>query len=246
MAQQQAAGRTLTEGQQAKVAASVAQLRQALADHGTVTYSCSLGAESIVLTDLIWTQAPAIDIFTIDTGRLHEQTYSLLEMLERRYQRRMRLVHPQAAAVEAWVAAHGINGFYGSVAARRACCDLRKVEPFARAVKGFGAWVTGVRREQSAERAQIPPVEFDAANGLYKVSPLLDWTHDDVWTYIRAKGLPYNVLHDEGFPSIGCSPCTRAVQPGEDNRAGRWWWENTDSRECGLQSRNRPAAPTPA
>ena len=246
MAQQQAAGHTLTEGQQAKVAASVAQLRQALADHGTVTYSCSLGAESIVLTDLIWTQAPAIDIFTIDTGRLHEQTYSLLEMLERRYQRRMRLVHPQAAAVEAWVAAHGINGFYGSLAARRACCDLRKVEPFARAVKGFGAWVTGVRREQSAERAQIPPVEFDAANGLYKVSPLLDWTHDDVWTYIRAKGLPYNVLHDEGFPSIGCSPCTRAVQPGEDNRAGRWWWENTDSRECGLQSGNRPAAPTPA
>ena len=246
MAQQQAAGHTLTEGQQAKVAASVAQLRQALADHGTVTYSCSLGAESIVLTDLIWTQAPAIDIFTIDTGRLHEQTYSLLELLERRYQRRMRLVHPQAAAVEAWVAANGINGFYGSVAARRACCDLRKVEPFARAVKGFGAWVTGVRREQSAERAQIPPVEFDAANGLYKVSPLLDWTHDDVWTYIRAKGLPYNVLHDEGFPSIGCSPCTRAVQPGEDNRAGRWWWENTDSRECGLQSGNRPAAPTPA
>ena len=246
MAQQQAAGHTLTEGQQAKVAASVAQLRQALADHGTVTYSCSLGAESIVLTDLIWTQAPAIDIFTIDTGRLHEQTYSLLELLERRYQRRMRLVHPQAAAVEAWVAAHGINGFYGSLAARRACCDLRKVEPFARAVKGFGAWVTGVRREQSAERAQIPPVEFDAANGLYKVSPLLDWTHDDVWTYIRAKGLPYNVLHDEGFPSIGCSPCTRAVQPGEDNRAGRWWWENTDSRECGLQSGNRPAAPTPA
>ena len=246
MAQQQATGRTLTEGQQAKVAASVAQLRQALADHGTVTYSCSLGAESIVLTDLIWTQAPAIDIFTIDTGRLHEQTYSLLELLERRYQRRMRLVHPQAAAVEAWVAAHGINGFYGSLAARRACCDLRKVEPFARAVKGFGAWVTGVRREQSAERAQIPPVEFDAANGLYKVSPLLDWTHDDVWTYIRAKGLPYNVLHDEGFPSIGCSPCTRAVQPGEDNRAGRWWWENTDSRECGLQSGNRPAAPTPA
>ena len=242
MAQQKTGAHPLTAQLEDKVSRSVAQLQQALRDHATVTYSCSLGAESMVLTDLIWTQAPDIDIFTLDTGRLHEQTYTLLEMLERRYQRRMRLIHPQAQAVEAWVAANGINGFYHDVAARKSCCHLRKIEPFARAIKGFGAWVTGVRHEQSADRAQIPAVEFDAANGLHKVSPILDWTHDDVWAYIRAKGLVYNPLHDQGFPSIGCSPCTRAIEPGEDNRAGRWWWENTDSRECGLQSRTRPVA----
>jgi phosphoadenosine phosphosulfate reductase len=246
MAQQQTGARTLTAQLEDKVSRSVAQLQQALREYGTVTYSCSLGAESMVLTDLIWTHVPAIDIFTLDTGRLHEQTYTLLEMIERRYQRRMRLIHPQAPAVEAWVAANGINGFYYDVAARKACCHLRKIEPFARAIKGFGAWVTGVRREQSADRAQIPAVEFDSANGLYKVSPILDWTHDDVWAYIRGKGLVYNPLHDQGFPSIGCSPCTRAIEPGEDSRAGRWWWENTDSRECGLQSRSRPDAKVPA
>lgn len=222
-----------------KVRATVEQLRQAVRDYGKVVYSNSLGAESMVLTDLIWTQVPSIDIFSLDTGRLHEETYSLLERLERRYQRRVRLVYPNPQELESYTAENGINGFYNSVEQRQSCCHIRKVEPFRRAIAGAGAWVTGVRREQSATRAQAKAVEFDAPNGLYKVSPILDWTHDDIWAYIRAHKLPYNPLHDQGFPSIGCAPCTRAVEPGADSRSGRWWWENSDVKECGLHPRIR-------
>jgi phosphoadenosine phosphosulfate reductase len=158
-------------------------------------------------------------------------------VLERRYNRRIRIYYPDPAALEALVAKNGINGFYNSLENRLACCHVRKVEVFSRAVKGAGAWVTGVRHEQSATRSQVSVVEFDAANGLAKISPILDWTHDDVWDYIRANKLPYNPLHDKGYPSIGCAPCTRAVEPGSDSRSGRWWWENSDSKECGLQPR---------
>jgi phosphoadenosine phosphosulfate reductase len=231
---QQAGTLALDDAQVSKVQATVALLRQVVRDHGRVTYSNSLGAESMVLTDLIWTQVPEIDIFSIDTGRLHEETYSLMERLERRYQRRLRLVYPNAQAIEAYTGEHGINGFYNGLAERQACCHIRKIEPFKRAIAGYGAWVTGLRHEQSATRALAKPVDFDTPNGLYKVSPILDWTHDDVWAYIRAHKLPYNTLHDKGFPSIGCSPCTRAVEPGADSRSGRWWWENSDSKECGL------------
>ena len=225
-----------------KAQAAVTLLRAAVRDYGKVVYSNSLGAESMVLTDLIWTHVPQIEIFTIDTGRLHEETYQLLERLERRYQRRIRLYYPDPAALEAYTSEHGINGFYNGLAERQSCCHIRKVEPFRRAVKDAGAWVTGVRHQQSAQRALTKAVDFDNANGLYKISPILDWTNDEVWAYIRSHKLPYNPLHDRGYPSIGCAPCTRAVEPGADSRSGRWWWENTDSKECGLQPRIRIVA----
>jgi phosphoadenosine phosphosulfate reductase len=222
--------------------AARAQLEAALRRFGRLVYSNSLGAEAMVLTDLIWSHLPQIEVFSIDTGRLHEETYALLERLQRRYQRRMRLVYPDAQALEALVAAQGVNGFYHSLEARLDCCRIRKVEPFRRAIAGFPAWVTGVRREQSADRARGHSVEWDTQHGLYKVSPLLNWTEAEVWQYIRDRRLPYNPLHDRQFPSIGCSPCTRAIQPGESRRAGRWWWEQPASRECGLHPRVPPAA----
>ena len=230
---------------EAKIRATVEQLRQAVKEYGKVVYSNSLGAESMVLTDLIWSHVPQIEIFSIDTGRLHEETYSLLERLERRYGRRIRIVNPEPASVEGYASEHGINGFYNSPEARQSCCHVRKIEPFRRGIAGAGAWVTGVRREQSATRAQARTVEFDAPNGLYKISPILEWTNDDIWTYIRAHKLPYNTLHDQGFPSIGCAPCTRAIEPGADSRSGRWWWENSEHKECGLHPRIRVVPNTP-
>ncbi|MDR2215489.1 MAG: phosphoadenylyl-sulfate reductase [Nevskiaceae bacterium] len=232
---------SVTQALDAKVHSAVEVLRAAVRDYGKVVYSNSLGAESMVLTDLIWTQAPQIEIFSIDTGRLHEETYQLLDRLERRYQRRIRVVSPEAASIESYVAEHGINGFYNGLTERQSCCHIRKIEPFRRAIAGAGAWVTGVRHQQSAQRALAQAVEFDKPNGLYKISPILDWTNDDVWAYIRSHKLPYNPLHDRGYPSIGCAPCTRAVEPGADSRSGRWWWENSDLKECGLHPRVRVA-----
>ncbi len=225
-----------------KAADSVAVMREAVQKYAKVVYASSLGAEAIVLTDLIWTQVPGIDIVTIDTGRLPEETLQLLERLERRYGKRIRVYYPDAQAIQQYVNENGINGFYNSLALRQGCCAIRKVEPFNRAVAGYAAWVTGVRREQSAARASGAPIELDPRNGLAKISPLLEWTEDEVWAYIRGHKLPYNPLHDRGYPSIGCAPCSRAIEPGQDHRAGRWWWENPESRECGLQPRQRPAA----
>jgi phosphoadenosine phosphosulfate reductase len=218
-----------------QMAAAVrALLSSALARHGRLVYSNSLGAEAMVLTDIIWTHLPQIEVFSIDTGRLHEETYELLERLQRRYQRTIRVFYPDAAALERLVARQGVNGFYHSLEARHECCRLRKVEPFRRAIAGFPAWITGVRREHSPSRARTEALEWDAEHGLYRLSPLLDWSEEQVWRYIRLHRLPYNPLHDRQFPSIGCSPCTRAIQPGEARRAGRWWWEQSESRECGL------------
>jgi len=228
-----------------KAAAVRAMLSDALARHAPVVYSNSLGAEAMVLTDIIWSHLPQIDVFSIDTGRLHEETYELLETLQRRYHRRIRVIYPDAAQLERLVARQGVNGFYHSLAARLECCRVRKVEPFRRAIAGFGAWVTGVRREQSPGRAHGQVVEWDEHHGLYKVSPLLDWAEEEVWQYIRLRRLPYNALHDRQFPSIGCAPCTRAIQPGESRRAGRWWWEQPESRECGLHPRIAPPVPRP-
>ena len=185
-------------------------LGRALEQHGRLVYANSLGAEAIVLTDIIWTHLPRIDVFSIDTGRLHEETYELLERLQRRYGRTVRVVYPDAAALERLVTQHGVNGFYHSVEARLECCRVRKVEPFRLAIAGFPGWITGVRRGQSAGRANGRPVEWDAEHRLYKISPLLDWTEEEVWRYIRRRALPYNPLHNRRFPSIGCSPCTRA------------------------------------
>jgi phosphoadenosine phosphosulfate reductase len=228
--------------QASKIDAAVALLHRAVAEFGRVVYASSLGAEAMVLTDLICTQVREIDIFSIDTGRLPNETLALLERLEQRYQRRLPLYSPDAQAIARYVREHGINGFYDSLGARLSCCDIRKVEPFKRAIAGYRAWVTGVRHEQSDLRAKAQPIARDEQYGLQKISPLLDWTHGDVWTYIRAHHLPYNPLHDQGYSSIGCAPCTRAIAPGEGHRAGRWWWEQADSRECGLHPRKRTAA----
>jgi phosphoadenosine phosphosulfate reductase len=217
-----------------KAAAVRGLLARALAQHARLVYSNSLGAEAMVLTDIIWTHLPQIEVFSIDTGRLHQETYELLETLQRRYQRRVRLVYPDGASLERLVARHGVNGFYQSLETRLECCRVRKVEPFRRAIAGFAGWITGVRREQSACRAHGQAVEWDAEHGLYKISPLLEWSELEVWQYIRTHHLPYNSLHDRQYPSIGCVPCTRAIQPGESRRAGRWWWEQSESRECGL------------
>ena len=225
-----------------KAAAVRTQLTAALGEHGRLVYSNSLGAEAMVLTDIIWSYLPQIDVFSIDTGRLYEETYELLEKLQRRYQRTIRVVYPDAQALERLVARQGVNGFYQSLEARLECCRIRKVEPFRRAIAGYSGWITGVRREQSPGRAHGQAVEWDVEHGLYKISPLLDWSEAEVWQYIRARQLPYNRLHDRQFPSIGCSPCTRAIQPGESRRAGRWWWEQPESRECGLHPRAPPAA----
>ena len=225
-----------------KAAAVGALLRRALAQYGRLVYANSLGAEAMVLTDIICTAVPEIDIVSIDTGRLHEETYELLERLQRRYGNRIRLIYPESADLTSLAATQGVNGFFHSPENRVACCNVRKVVPFQRFVAGYGAWVTGVRREQSKVRALGAPTEWDSHHGLYKVSPLLDWTEEHVWFYIRSHKLPYNSLHDRQYPSIGCAPCTRAVMPGEDSRAGRWWWENPESRECGLHPRARATA----
>jgi phosphoadenosine phosphosulfate reductase len=225
-----------------KAAAIREQLSAAVRDYGRVVYANSLGAEAMVLTDIISTDVPEIDVVSIDTGRLHEETHELLEKLQRRYNGRIRVLYPDGAALEQLVYRQGINGFFHSPDARVACCNVRKVVPFKRIVQGYSAWVTGVRREQSKTRSQGKPIEWDTQHGLYKISPLLDWTEEQIWSYIRARKLPYNALHDKQYPSIGCAPCTRAVLPGEDSRAGRWWWENPEARECGLHPRVRTTA----
>jgi len=218
---------------------SISQLRRAVSEFKNVCYANSLGSESVVLTDLIWGAVPEIEIFSIDTGRLYPETYDLIDRIQQRYGRALTIYYPKTVELEGWVGENGINGFRNGLDQRRGCCGVRKVEPFRRAVAGRGAWVTGIRRGQSASRALATPVEWDGEYGLHKVSPLLEWSENEVWDYIRKKRLPYNTLHDRGFPSIGCAPCTRAVQPGEDVRAGRWWWERGESRECGLHPRHR-------
>jgi phosphoadenosine phosphosulfate reductase len=150
------------------------------------------------------------------------------------YRRKVKIYSPQHDAVESFVRVNGINGFYESTSQRKGCCEVRKLEPLKRALAGKRAWVTGLRRDQSVTRLELEPVAFDATQGLYKFSPLADWSHEDVWNYIRSHSVPYNTLHDRGYPSIGCAPCTRAVAPGEDVRAGRWWWESAMNKECGL------------
>jgi phosphoadenosine phosphosulfate reductase len=199
-----------------------------------VAFATSLGAEDQVLTEMIGRRQFAIPLFTLDTGRLFQETYELLQQTEARYGVRIRIMFPEAAAVERMVTEHGINLFRESVELRRKCCGIRKIEPLRRAFAGLDAWVCGLRRDQSVTRTDLQPVEWDAANGLVKISPLHDWTNDQVWAYLKQHDVPYNPLHDKGFLSIGCACCTRAVKPGEDIRAGRWWWETPDKKECGL------------
>lgn len=202
---------------------------------GAVRFSSSLGQEDQVLTDMIARGKIGIQIFTLDTGRLFYETYDLLDKTTARYRVPVDVYYPDAAGVEALVRERGINGFYESVDNRKACCHVRKVEPLSRALRGAKVWVTGIRADQSANRHDMPFVEWDEARQLYKVNPLLHWTLQDVEAYIGRHNVPYNTLHDKGFISIGCAPCTRAIEPGEDPRAGRWWWESSQ-KECGLHA----------
>jgi phosphoadenosine phosphosulfate reductase len=198
-----------------------------------VRLSSSLGQEDQVLTDMIARNKIDIQIFTLDTGRLFYETYELLDKTTARYRIPLDVYFPDALEVEALVRQRGINGFYESVDNRKACCEVRKVRPLARALEGAHVWVTGIRADQSANRQQMEMAEWDAEKQLYKLNPLLHWSLDDINDYISQYNVPCNTLHDKGFVSIGCAPCTRAIESGEDPRAGRWWWE-TSQKECGL------------
>jgi phosphoadenosine phosphosulfate reductase len=220
-----------------RVAAAKHLLERIARDHHPACLASSFGAEDMVLVDLIARHDLRIGIFTIDTGRLPEETHALIQRVRDRYRIDIAVRVPERSAVEALVARHGVNGFYGSTAVRRECCGARKVGPLARALSGHRAWLTGLRREQSANRADVALETVDDVHGLVKFAPLAAWTNDDVWRYLREHDVPYNALHDRGYPSIGCAPCTRAVAPGDDPRSGRWWWEHAATRECGLHRR---------
>jgi phosphoadenosine phosphosulfate reductase len=217
-----------------RVAEVLARLRAIAADHAPAVVAAGFGAEGMVLIDLIARHALPIGIFTLDTGRLPEETLALIERTRERYGVTIDVYAPDTHALESFVGENGVNAFYRSVELRKGCCAIRKTEPLKRALAGKGAWITGLRRAQSASRQQVAIEEFDPVHGLPKFNPLADWSSDDVWQYLRAHDVPYNALHDRGYPSIGCAPCTRAVQPGEDPRAGRWWWEASEHKECGL------------
>ncbi|MDE2260784.1 MAG: phosphoadenylyl-sulfate reductase [Betaproteobacteria bacterium] len=215
-------------------------LQRAARDFQPLVMASSLGAEDMVLIDLIFKHDLPVDIFTLDTGRLPESTQRLMARVQEVYGKPIRVVFPESAAVEALVMRNGINGFYHSIEARLACCAVRKVAPLKRALAGQKAWLTGLRRDQSPTRATLASEAWDADYGLTKFSPLAEWTRADVWSYLKVQQVPYNPLHDQGFASIGCSPCTRALQPGEDERAGRWWWEHPETKECGLHLSAQP------
>jgi phosphoadenosine phosphosulfate reductase len=217
-----------------KRAQVLALLQSASAEFPKITFANSYGAEDMVLTDIIAKEKLAIEIFSLDTGRLPAETYTLMGDVEKTYNTKPIVFFPKHEAVEQYVRTKGINAFYESVELRKACCHMRKIEPLQRALAEKQAWVTGMRAEQAATRTSLPTREYDAGNKLEKFNPLSDWTEQEVWAYIRMFDVPYNQLHDQFYPSIGCAPCTRAVAMGEDIRAGRWWWENADSKECGL------------
>lgn len=219
---------------ESRLADTQATLERIARDFSPAVFASSLAAEDMVLTDLILRNKLSIGIFSLETGRLHAETLGMLDKIKANYGNEITLYKPEVAAVEEYVAKNGLNAFYDSVEMRKECCRIRKIEPLNRALAGNKAWVTGQRRAQSTTRTELNVQEFDAAHDMQKFNPLADWSEDDVWHYIRSNNVPYNPLHDKGYPSIGCEPCTRAIQPGEDVRAGRWWWENPESKECGL------------
>jgi phosphoadenosine phosphosulfate reductase len=213
---------------------TLATLERVAEQFSPAVFASSLAAEDMVLTDLILKAGLPIGIFSLETGRLHKETLGMVERVQQRYGYEIALYRPLQAAVDAYVEKGGVNAFYDSVELRKECCQIRKVEPLSRALSGKKSWVTGQRRAQSATRSELSVQEYDGSHSMEKFNPLADWSEQEVWDYIRANDVPYNPLHDQGYPSIGCEPCTRAIQPGEDVRAGRWWWENPDSKECGL------------
>lgn len=202
-----------------------------------IVLSTSLGVEDQVLTEMVVRQNPEAKIFTLDTGRLFPETYELIARTNKHFGIRIRTYFPDHKKVEEMVAKHGINLFYDSMEKRKLCCHVRKVAQLPRAFEGMDAWICGLRKDQSVSRFFSKLVEWDQNNGLIRINPLINWSEKDVWDYVKKRKIPYNMLHDRGFPSIGCEPCTRAIEPGEDVRAGRWWWENEGPRECGLHKR---------
>jgi phosphoadenosine phosphosulfate reductase len=209
-------------------------LREIAERFSSVALASSLQAEDMVITDAIARLRLPITVFALDTGRLHAETLELIPEIKRRYGIDVEVHRPQSASVAQYVQFYGRDAFYGSVGLRQRCCEIRKVEPLARALAGKRAWITGQRREQSSNRAELAEREFDAAHGLEKFNPLAAWSGVAVWEYIRTHDVPYNRLYDQGYRSIGCAPCTRPTLPGEDLRAGRWWWEQPETKECGL------------
>jgi phosphoadenosine phosphosulfate reductase len=228
-----------------KTGEAAALLRRIAAEFRPAALANSLGAEDMVLTDLIVRERLDIENFSLDTGRLPSETYALMAEIRQHYGLRLLVYFPRHEAVEAYVRTHGINAFYESVELRRACCHARKVEPLRRALAGKRAWITGLRARQSATRAALTTRVFDAVHGLEKFNPLADWTEREIWAYVKLHGVPCNALHDRHYASIGCAPCTRAITAGEDVRAGRWWWEQPETKECGLHP-NEARARTPA
>jgi phosphoadenosine phosphosulfate reductase len=201
---------------------------------GMIAFATSLGAEDQVLIEMISAIDPSTRIFTLDTGRMFPESYDVIERTMARYKINIEIFFPERQQVEKMVNEKGINLFYESAENRKLCCHIRKIEPLNRALGGVEVWISGLRRSQSVTRTGISMVEWDENHDIIKINPLLNWSENQVWDYIKQKNIPYNRLHDQGYPSIGCQPCTRAIQPGEDVRSGRWWWENEFQKECGL------------
>ncbi|MGB3837267.1 MAG: phosphoadenylyl-sulfate reductase [Castellaniella sp.] len=220
-------------------------LQQIADTHPDALLASSMGVEDTLLIHGLMQLPHRLGVFMLDTGKLHAETLAMVDTLQARYGLQVQVMHPQPAAVQTYVDQHGEYAFYESAALRKECCAIRKVEPLRRAIAGHSAWITGQRREQSITRVDLPESQWDEANGLQKFNPLASWTTEEVWAVVRALGVPYNPLHDRGYPSIGCECCTRAVRPGEDPRAGRWWWEQRQSRECGLHVAPEGADHTP-
>ncbi|QAZ38062.1 phosphoadenylyl-sulfate reductase [Methylibium sp. Pch-M] len=231
-----------TEGFEARVAQAVERLRDAAAEHaGRIVQATSLGAEDMVITDLIARHALPIAIGTLETGKLHAETSALIDRIEQHYGLAVEVYRPKNEAVIEFVRANGEEAMYRSLALRKGCCGIRKLEPLSRMLAERGAWITGLRREQSDARGEVPFRDHDDA-GRLKLNALADWSWADVWHYIERHQVPYNPLHDQFMPSIGCAPCTRAIAVGEPFRAGRWWWEDETAKECGLHVHQEAAA----
>ncbi|MDD5686580.1 MAG: phosphoadenylyl-sulfate reductase [Elusimicrobia bacterium] len=203
-----------------------------------VAFASSFGAEDQVITDMLIKINPNVSMFTLDTGLLPKETRDLIVETEHRYNIAVEILKPETAAVENMIKEHGASLFYESIEKRKLCCRVRKIEPLKKKLVTLKAWICGLRKEQSITRSDVQKIEWDEAFGLFKINPLADWTEDKVWKYIKDNNVPYNKLHDKGYPSIGCAPCTRAVRHGEDVRAGRWWWETSEQKECGLHVKN--------
>jgi phosophoadenylyl-sulfate reductase (thioredoxin)/thioredoxin-dependent adenylylsulfate APS reductase len=213
-------------------------LKYLLKKYGSrIALASSLGLEDQVLTDMILKADKTARIFTIDTGRLFPETYSLIDKTNIKYGVKMEVFFPESANVESYVNQNGINAFYESIEKRKECCSVRKIRPLLRALSTLDVWICGLRQEQSVTRTGVELAEWDEANNLIKINPLVHWSEQDVWDYIKENSVPYNILHNKNYPSIGCQPCTRAVAENEDVRAGRWWWENPEHKECGLHKR---------